>query len=147
MIVELQGQIERITFINEENGFTIARVKVYGQRDLVTVVNVPKSIQNIDPDKAIEWVQEQLAITLADKQIEAIKSAKRIPKRFGFDPVEDVQVLSPMHRGVVGTGNLNMELQKALNPGEGGVFRGNLTIGIKNDKTQKRYTYLRQRLA
>ena len=38
MLVELQGQIERITFINEENGFTIARVKVYGQRDLVTVV-------------------------------------------------------------------------------------------------------------
>ena len=38
MLVELQGQIERITYINEENGFTIARVKVYGQRDLVTVV-------------------------------------------------------------------------------------------------------------
>ena len=38
MLAELQGQIERITYINEENGFTIARVKVYGQRDLVTVV-------------------------------------------------------------------------------------------------------------
>jgi len=38
MLAELQGQIERITYINEENGFTIARVKVYGQRDLVTIV-------------------------------------------------------------------------------------------------------------
>jgi exodeoxyribonuclease V alpha subunit len=38
MLAELQGQIERITYINEENGFTIARVKVYGQRNLVTVV-------------------------------------------------------------------------------------------------------------
>lgn len=38
MLVELQGQIERITYTNEENGFTIARLKVYGQRDLVTVV-------------------------------------------------------------------------------------------------------------
>ena len=38
MLTELQGQIERITFTNEENGFTIARVKVYGNRDLVTVV-------------------------------------------------------------------------------------------------------------
>ena len=38
MLVELQGQIERITYSNEENGFTIARVKVPGQRDLVTVV-------------------------------------------------------------------------------------------------------------
>ena len=38
MLVELQGQIERITYTNEENGFTIARLKVYGQKDLVTVV-------------------------------------------------------------------------------------------------------------
>ena len=38
MLVELQGQIERITYTNEETGFTIARLKVYGQRDLVTVV-------------------------------------------------------------------------------------------------------------
>jgi len=34
----LQGQIERVTYTNEENGYTIARVKVYGRRDLVTVI-------------------------------------------------------------------------------------------------------------
>ena len=38
MLTELQGQIERITFINEENSFTIAKVKVPGQRELATVV-------------------------------------------------------------------------------------------------------------
>jgi hypothetical protein len=38
MLVELQGQIERITYTNEENGFTIARVKVPGRHDLVCVV-------------------------------------------------------------------------------------------------------------
>ena len=38
MLTDLQGQIERITYNNEENGYTIARVKVYGQKDLVTVV-------------------------------------------------------------------------------------------------------------
>ena len=38
MLADLQGQIERITYTNEENGFTIAKVKVYGRRDLVTVV-------------------------------------------------------------------------------------------------------------
>jgi len=38
MLTDLSGQIERITYNNEENGFTIARVKVYGQRDLVTIV-------------------------------------------------------------------------------------------------------------
>jgi exodeoxyribonuclease V alpha subunit len=38
MLADLQGQIERITYSNEENGFTIAKVKVYGNPDLVTVV-------------------------------------------------------------------------------------------------------------
>ena len=38
MLTDLQGQIERITYTNEENGFTIAKVKVHGNRDLVTVV-------------------------------------------------------------------------------------------------------------
>lgn len=38
MLNNLTGQIERITYSNEENGFTIARVKVPGRRDLVTVV-------------------------------------------------------------------------------------------------------------
>jgi len=41
---------------------------------------------------------------------------KRIPRRFGLDPVRDVQVLCPMNRGGLGARSLNMELQKALNP-------------------------------
>jgi exodeoxyribonuclease V alpha subunit len=42
----------------------------------------------------------------------------RIPRKFGLDAVEDIQVLSPMHRGVVGVGELNRALQDALNPAE-----------------------------
>jgi exodeoxyribonuclease V alpha subunit len=40
---------------------------------------------------------------------------ERIPRRFGIAP-EDIQVLSPMHRGVIGVGALNEQLQAALNP-------------------------------
>ena len=40
----------------------------------------------------------------------------RIPKRFGFDPIRDIQVLCPMNRGGVGARSLNIELQAALNP-------------------------------
>jgi exodeoxyribonuclease V alpha subunit len=40
---------------------------------------------------------------------------RAIPERFGFDPVKEVQVLTPMHKGVVGTINLNQVLQKVLN--------------------------------
>jgi len=42
--------------------------------------------------------------------------ARRIPAKFGFDPVRDVQVLTPTHRGPAGAGNLNAVLQDALTP-------------------------------
>jgi exodeoxyribonuclease V alpha subunit len=41
---------------------------------------------------------------------------ERIPKRFGFDPVRDIQVLCPMNRGGLGARSLNIELQRVLNP-------------------------------
>ena len=40
----------------------------------------------------------------------------RIPKKFGLDAIEDIQVLAPMHRGIVGVAELNRVLQDALNP-------------------------------
>ena len=45
---------------------------------------------------------------------------RRIPARFGYHPVDDVQVITPMHRGDLGAGNLNQVLQEALNPASGG---------------------------
>ena len=41
---------------------------------------------------------------------------ERIPRRFGLDPVRDVQVLTPMNRGGLGSRALNVALQGALNP-------------------------------
>ncbi|MBW1852751.1 MAG: Flp pilus assembly complex ATPase component TadA, partial [Deltaproteobacteria bacterium] len=61
---------------------------------------------------------------------------ERIPKKFGFDPVDDIQVLSPMHKGTVGAENLNAELQKALNPSGQGVMRGNRNY-LVNDKVMQ----------
>jgi len=55
-----------------------------------------------DPEKAAELV------------VEIVQT--RIPRKFGYDPLRDIQVLSPMHRGAVGVGNLNQKLQAALNP-------------------------------
>ncbi|MCA9960804.1 MAG: ATP-dependent RecD-like DNA helicase [Anaerolineales bacterium] len=41
---------------------------------------------------------------------------RRIPHKFGLDPIDDVQVLAPMYNGVVGVSALNERLQAALNP-------------------------------
>jgi exodeoxyribonuclease V alpha subunit len=61
---------------------------------------------------------------------------ERIPRRFGFDPVNDIQVLTPMHKGIVGAGNLNVELQKTLNPGENGIIKGGWKFKL-NDKVMQ----------
>jgi exodeoxyribonuclease V alpha subunit len=65
----------------------------------------------------------------------------RIPRRFGLDPISDVQVLCPMNRGGVGARSLNIELQTALNPaGDRKVERfgwtfaaGDKVMQIEND--------------
>jgi exodeoxyribonuclease V alpha subunit len=69
--------------------------------------------------------------------------AERIPQRFGFDAVADVQVLAPMHRGELGTAALNAALQLRLNPGGEGVAelprgervyrRGDKVMQLRND--------------
>lgn len=41
--------------------------------------------------------------------------SRRLPQKYNIDPVLDIQVLSPMHKGILGTINLNQALQSALN--------------------------------
>jgi exodeoxyribonuclease V alpha subunit len=53
--------------------------------------------------------------TAVSRIIELVKT--RIPRRFGLDPIRDVQILCPMNRGGAGARSLNIELQAALNPG------------------------------
>ncbi|MCA8954737.1 MAG: ATP-binding domain-containing protein, partial [Planctomycetes bacterium] len=50
--------------------------------------------------------------------------ARRIPRRFGFDPQSDIQVLCPMYRGHAGADAINQDLQDALNPTGHELARG-----------------------
>ena len=65
----------------------------------------------------------------------------RIPARFGFHPVDDIQVLTPMHKGTVGAFNLNVELQKELNPSKDELFRGGRTFKTGDKVMQIRNNY------
>jgi len=86
-----------------------------------------------DPDQAVSRI-----ITLVQS---------RIPRRFGLDPIRDIQVLCPMNRGGVGARSLNIELQAALNPpGENKVERfgstftsGDKVMQIENDYDKEVY--------
>ena len=68
----------------------------------------------------------------------------RLPKHLGVDSIEDIQILSPMHRGSLGIRELNIQLQASLNPrspyreeyqGFGNLFR----IGDKVIQTSNNY--------
>lgn len=75
-----------------------------------------------DPEKALERIVELCR--------------EKIPKRFGFRSVEDIQVLTPMHKGTVGAANLNTELQKQLNPSTDEISRAGKTFK-KGDKVMQ----------
>ena len=83
--------------------------------------------------------------TAVAKTIEIV--ASRIPRRFGLDPIRDVQVLCPMARGGVGARSLNIELQRVLNPpGEMRIERfgwtytpGDKVMQVENDYTREVY--------
>ena len=57
-------------------------------------------IEQGDPDRAASRIVELCC--------------QELPAKFGLDPVNDIQVLTPMHKGAVGTINLNSLLQKVL---------------------------------
>ena len=67
----------------------------------------------------------------------------RIPRRFGLDPIDDIQVLCPMNRGGAGARALNLELQAALNPAGGRPaverFGWTLAAGDKVMQTENDY--------
>jgi exodeoxyribonuclease V alpha subunit len=65
----------------------------------------------------------------------------RIPAKFGMDPLRDVQVLTPMHRGAAGTRALNEALQLALNPEGAAIVRGGLSIRTGDKVMQLKNDY------
>ncbi len=84
-------------------------------------------IRRDDPDEAAQTV------------VELVRD--HIPRRFGLDPVEDVQVLTPMHRGSAGVGNLNLLLQQALNPQPKRIQRGERRFHLDDKVMQIRNNY------
>jgi exodeoxyribonuclease V alpha subunit len=69
---------------------------------------------------------------------------ERIPHKFGFDPVHDIQVLAPIYRGPAGVTALNDRLQEKLNPPanskpERRLFGTTFRLGDKVMQTQNNY--------
>jgi len=90
-------------------------------------------LKEIDkPEKAdFQFIQEEDPEKILQNILDLC--SEKIPREFRFHPLREIQVLAPMHKGIIGIANLNIELQKRLNPGQSGITRGawNLRIGDK----------------
>ncbi|MEI3478899.1 MAG: helix-hairpin-helix domain-containing protein [Bilophila sp.] len=76
---------------------------------------------------------------VADIIVNLVKN--HIPRRFGLDPFDDIQVLAPMHKGTVGAANLNARLQQALNPSPEALQRGERVYRLGDKVMQIRNNY------
>ena len=116
------------------------------------IVNAHRINQGLMPDLAppsgdsdFYFVPADDPETVVSRILELVKT--RIPKRFGLDPIREVQVLCPMNRGGAGARSLNIELQAALNPaGERKVDRfgwtfapGDKVMQVENDYDKEVY--------
>lgn len=84
-------------------------------------------IEQDDPEKVLSTIRELCCV--------------RIPDRFNFHPLSDIQVLSPMHKGIVGTANLNRVLQEALNKSSDMIERMGRTFKRLDKVMQIRNNY------
>ena len=90
--------------------------------------------ENTDPDVTTEMVAE----VSASEIVSLVKT--KLP-RYYHVPSSEIQVLTPMQRGVVGAANLNQLLQQAINPGELGLRRGGVIYKARDKVMQIRNNY------
>jgi exodeoxyribonuclease V alpha subunit len=115
------------------------------------IVNAHRINQGLMPDLARVETGDFHFVDAADPE-EGVRKLltivrERVPKRFGFDPIRDIQVLCPMNRGGLGARSLNIELQKELNPpGEVRIERfgwtfcpGDKVMQVENDYDKEVY--------
>ncbi len=98
----------------------------------------PPSKSDRRPEHDFFFIEAADPAKAADLVVQLV--SKSIPEKFGFDPTQDIQVLSPMQRGELGVRNLNMRLQQALNGKAEGIERfgwrycaGDKVMQLEND--------------
>ena len=85
------------------------------------------------------FIRQEDAESAAAMVVDLVSS--HIPRRFGLNPVDDVQVLTPMHKGSAGSANLNTLLQSALNSETRGLHRGERQYRLGDKVMQIRNNY------
>jgi exodeoxyribonuclease V alpha subunit len=96
-------------------------------------------LESVDSDGDFFFIERRTPEEIVETIAHLV--AKRIPASFGFDPVEQIQVLTPRNRGPLGTESLNAKLRERLNPEGPAVTRGGQTLRVGDKVMQVRNNY------
>jgi exodeoxyribonuclease V alpha subunit len=91
------------------------------------------------PDADFYWVEQEDLVRVQELIIRMV--CERMPEVYGLNPLRDVQVLTPMHKGDVGTNELNKLLQARLNPQSQELKRGQRIFRVGDRVMQIRNNY------
>jgi exodeoxyribonuclease V alpha subunit len=92
-----------------------AKSRIITNAHRVNTGHMPELTLSKDDETDFYFIDAAEPEDAVSKIVELVKT--RIPRRFGLDPIRDIQVLCPMQRGGIGARALNVELQKVLNSG------------------------------
>ncbi len=90
------------------------------------------------------FVEAENPETIVERLMTMVR--ERIPKRYGFDPLRDIQVLTPMNRSALGAETLNRQMQEILNPdrGQGEIERFGRKYRVGDKVLQRRNNYKKE---
>lgn len=94
------------------------------------------------PEADFFWVEQDDPVVVSQRIVDYV--CTRIPKTYGLRPDRDIQVLSPMHKGEVGTLRLNTELRERINPPRRGlneITKGRTTFRVGDRVLMTRNDY------
>ncbi len=126
-LTDIFRQAKASRIIVNAHKINVGELPVVSQSDISNPQNDFYFIEQEDPEKVLDIILEL--------------AHRRIASRFGFDAIDDIQVLTPMHKGLVGATNLNHRLQTVLNPGNSGIERGDRTFRVNDKVMQIRNNY------
>ncbi len=112
-----------------------AKSKIIINAHSVNAGKIPALPEKGDTSSDFYWIEQDNP----EKTLELIKVLikDRIPKKFKFNPYTDIQILTPMNKGLCGTKSINEHIQKLLNGGNKPQFKYGETTFKINDKVMQ----------
>ena len=132
--------------INSEKVKNIMLKKVFRQAQNSRIITSAHEICNGNIPKFYNNKNDNCFFIQKDTPAEIFSTVtdlvcKRLPNTYGYNPQNEIQVITPMHKGEVGTMALNRELQKRINPDNYSVPFGErfFSVGDKVMQTKNNY--------